>query len=80
MKAGGWVICVSKGTRVDVGFERKGGRRINKINLYLKNAIMKPNTVHVNLNKTKTTTWPASWLRGLPELDSQSHTKVEGEK
>lgn len=79
-------VCVCKGTRVNIMFERKGGRKINKINIYLKNAITKPNTMHVNENKTKTKMWPGRCSEGSSTFSAVGDlscilklTKAEGE-
>lgn len=72
---------------MNTGFERKAGRKINKINIYLKNAIMKPNTVHVNENKTKAKMWPGRCSEGSSTFSAVGDlscilklTKAEGEK
>lgn len=72
---------------MNIGFERKGGREIKKINIYLKNAIMKPNTMHVNENKTKTKIWPGRCSGGSSTFSAVDDlscilklTKAEGEK
>lgn len=72
---------------MNIEFERKGGRKINKINIYLKNAIMKPNTTHVNENKIKTKMWPGRCSGGSSTFSAVGDlsrilklTKAEREK